>query len=71
MRYRVDVQHWTRSWDGDDWIDSTFWKDFSSLEEAVGYAENPDMPMRYLISVNIYDDNHKLLREFDYFYRKT
>jgi hypothetical protein len=71
MRYRVEVHHWTRSWDGDDWIDSAFWKDFGSLEEAVGYAENPDMAMKHLMYVKIYDDKHKLLREFDYFYRKT
>jgi len=41
FNYRVEVTHWTRSCDGDDWVDTFFWLNFDSLEEALAKAQDP------------------------------
>lgn len=39
MDYRVVVYFWSRSNDGDDWVDSCFSKHFNTLEESKAFYE--------------------------------
>jgi hypothetical protein len=38
--YCVEVCHWTRSHDGDDWILGFYKKSFNTLDESRGYIES-------------------------------
>lgn len=37
-KYAAEIYHWCRSHDGDDWITSSYHKNFNTLEEAREYV---------------------------------
>lgn len=41
--YRVEITHWVRSQDGDDWVDSMYWLNFNTIDEAIRAAEDPEV----------------------------
>lgn len=55
--YRVEVEFWTRSHDGDDWITGSSWFTFDSLAEAVHKASNPYTTTKDIIESRILDMN--------------
>jgi hypothetical protein len=57
--YRVEITHWCRSRDGDDWIDSMYWHNFPTLAEALNHANIPGMDAKHLIESCIYDCRDK------------
>jgi hypothetical protein len=61
--YLLVVSFWTRSWDGDDWVDGEHSWRFSSLQEAMIKADNPFIDNKNLISSEVYSiiDNKKEL----------
>jgi len=61
--YLLVVSFWTRSHDGDDWIDGWHCWNFSSLEEVMIKADNPFIDNKNLISSEVYSiiDNKKEL----------
>ena len=56
FKYRVELHHWTRSFDGDDWVDTMYWINCNTLEEAMR-AANPVKDTRHLIETTVYDMN--------------
>ena len=55
-RYRLEVTHWSRSRDGDDWVDSEYWVNFQSLSEAMERIERISDPLnRSLIEARLYN----------------
>lgn len=55
FNYRVEVEYWTRSHDGDDWITGSNWFNFDSLTEAVEKASNPYSSTKGLIESKVLD----------------
>lgn len=53
--FRVEVDFWTRSRDGDDWIDGSTWFNFDTLGEAVFKAGNPFSTTKDLIESRVLD----------------
>lgn len=68
MKYRVEVSYWTRSRDGDDWIDTEYHMHFNNLAEAIQYVKNPKIKEKDLIETRLYDmqDSKDLLYKKDY-----
>jgi hypothetical protein len=54
-KYRVEVEFWTRSHDGDDWITGSHWFNFNSLNDAVEKAKNPYTNTKDLIESKVVD----------------
>jgi len=55
FNYRVEVDYWTRSSDGDDWVGGSTWFNFDSLAEAVHKASNPFKNTKDLIESKVLD----------------
>lgn len=53
--YRVEVEFFTRSHDGDDWITGSHWFNFDSLSDAVLKASNPFSSPKGMIESRVYD----------------
>ena len=53
--YRVEIDHFTRSGDGVDLVDSMYWVNYNDVDEAVQYAQCPKVDKRYLIETRVYD----------------
>jgi len=54
FKYRLEITHWTRSADGDDWVDTLYWLNFDSLDEALTRAKKPGMEEKDLILSELY-----------------
>lgn len=54
-RYRVEVEFWTRSEDGDDWVTGFHCFVFDSLSEAIQKAQAPFNNEKGLIESRILD----------------
>ena len=55
MPYQVSVLYWTRSFNGDDWVDSEDFHYFDDLDEAQIYAKNVLYEKTRLIEVKVLD----------------
>jgi hypothetical protein len=67
--YRLEVSHWSRSRDGDDWVDSEYWVMFQSLSEAMERVGRISDPLnRTLIEVRLYNmaDSKDLVYKKDF-----
>lgn len=54
-KYRLEVSHWTRSRDGDDWVDSEYWVNFQTFSESMERIERISDPLnRSLIELRLY-----------------
>lgn len=65
-KYRLEVTYWARSFDGDDWVDSNYWLNFNSIDEA--FTKINTMVQDRLIEVRLYDmsDSKDLVYSKDY-----
>jgi hypothetical protein len=52
--YRLEITHWVRSFDGDDLIDSEYWLNFDSLQEAKDRIIRLDKKSKNLIEIRLY-----------------
>lgn len=68
FKYRLEVTHWTRSRDGDDWIDTMYWLNFNDLSEALAKAKDPFSNKKDLISSELYSmiDSRDLIYSKDW-----
>lgn len=57
--YRVEVCHWCRTRDGDDWDITDYWVNFETLKEALAHADNPMCLDKNALDVKIYDMRDK------------
>jgi hypothetical protein len=66
--YGVEVEFWTRSHDGDDWITGTHWFNFNSISEAIQKAQAPFNDLKGLIESRVYDvrDSRNLIWKKDW-----
>jgi hypothetical protein len=54
--YRVEIDHWARSYNGDDWVDSSYWLNYNTLNEALRQASSPDYAgKKELIETRVYN----------------
>ena len=66
MKYRVEISCWTRSRDGDDWIDTEYHIYFNNLAEAIQYVKTPKIKEKDLIETRLYDMQDSMLYKKDY-----
>ena len=68
FNYRVEVEFFTRSHDGDDWITGSHWFNFDKLDEAIAKAKQPFNNSKDLIESSVYDmtDSRDLIWKKDW-----
>lgn len=54
FKYRLEITYFTRSHDGDDWVDSSHWLNFDDLSKAMAVAYKPFEDERGLIKTELY-----------------
>lgn len=57
-KYRVEVEYWTRSQDGDDWVTGSHWYYYDTLGEAVFKAGNPFSNTKDVIESRVLDTSN-------------
>ena len=67
--YRLEITHFTRSRDGDDWVDAEYWVNFDTLYASMERIKNISDPLnRTLIEARLYRmvDSKNLIYRRDY-----
>jgi hypothetical protein len=57
--YRIEITYWGRTPDGDDAIDTEYWINTETLQDALDEANKPKIPNRLMIESRIYDCRDK------------
>ena len=66
--YSVEVEFWTRSQDGDDWVTGTHLFSFDNVSDAINKAQSPFKNEKGLIESRVYDvrDSRDLIWKKDW-----